>query len=112
MKPISTDLRVRILADSQAGMATAAVAAKYSVSTSFVRKLRQQQRETGSIEPLPHGGGRERMLKDRETEIRALMTKDSDQTLEALKTHLKVACSLKTLWMELRRLGYRLKKSR
>ena len=53
MKPYSTDLRVRVLEDCDAGMPTASVAAKYRVSESWVRRLKQRRRETGSIAPRP-----------------------------------------------------------
>src|SRR3954452_9791232 len=51
MHPYSVDLRRRVLADCDAGVGTRAVAAKYTVSPSWVRKLKQRRRETGSIDP-------------------------------------------------------------
>ena len=48
------DLRVRVMADVDAGVGTLAVAKKYSVSDRFVRELKQLRRETGSLEPR-HG---------------------------------------------------------
>ena len=40
MRPCSMDLRQRVLADRDAGMSTAAVAAKFTVSTAWARPLR------------------------------------------------------------------------
>jgi transposase len=51
MRPYSVDLRERVLGDCDAGAGTKAVAQKYSVSPSWVRKLKHQRRQTGSIAP-------------------------------------------------------------
>jgi transposase len=51
MKPYSMDLRERVLADRDAGLPAAEVAAKYRVSSSWVRRLVQRRRETGSFAP-------------------------------------------------------------
>ena len=53
MKAYSMDLRVRVLADGDAGLPTAAVAAKYTVSESWVRRLKQRRRQTGQVGPTP-----------------------------------------------------------
>ena len=55
MRAYSMDLRVRVLADCDAGMATAAVADKYSVSASWVRRLKQRRAATGETAPRPNG---------------------------------------------------------
>lgn len=51
MTPYSMDLRKRVLNDCDAGVGTKAVAAKYSVSASWVRRLKQRRREDGSLTP-------------------------------------------------------------
>ncbi|MCH7871386.1 MAG: helix-turn-helix domain-containing protein [Planctomycetes bacterium] len=51
MSAQSMDLRLRVLADCDAGLPTKQVAQKYSVSRTWVRWLKQRRRETGSIEP-------------------------------------------------------------
>ena len=59
MKAYSTDLRERVVAACDAGDATREqIAARFSVSVPWIRKLLRQRRETGSIEPKPRGGGR------------------------------------------------------
>jgi len=61
--PLSTDLRRRILEASRS--ATAEVTAqRFSVSVTTVHLLRSLERDTGSVEPRPHGGGRSRSLSD------------------------------------------------
>ena len=51
MRAYSMDLRERVLLDSDAGMKAAEVAAKYRVSGSWVRLLKQRRRETGEVAP-------------------------------------------------------------
>ena len=58
MEAYSLDLRRRVKSDFNAGMKSEDVAEKYEVSSSWVRRLRQRWRETGSIERLPRNAGR------------------------------------------------------
>ena len=51
MRAYSMDLRERVLHDSDAGMPAAAVASKYRVSASWVRRLKHRRRETGEVAP-------------------------------------------------------------
>lgn len=51
MRAYSADLRERVLSDWDGGMGTRAVAAKYTVSESWVRRLEQVRRETGRAAP-------------------------------------------------------------
>src|SRR4051794_13006103 len=55
---ILDDLRERVVAACDEGLDTRAeVAERFSVSESWIRRLLQRQRETGSIAPKPRGGG-------------------------------------------------------
>jgi len=47
MAPYSMDLRTRVLADYDAGVAPKDVAAKFRVSRSWVNRIVQRRRETG-----------------------------------------------------------------
>ena len=59
MKPYSMDLRERVVAACDEGGATRErIAARFSVSVSWIRDLMRRRRETGSIAPRPRGGGR------------------------------------------------------
>lgn len=51
MRAYSPDLRQRILPDCDRGQTTRVVATKYSVSESWVRRLKQRRRLTGEIVP-------------------------------------------------------------
>lgn len=66
-KPLSLDLRRRIVACVEAGHSRRAAAAKFDVSPSFVVELMKRYRETGSFEPARQGrppGGRLAPLQD------------------------------------------------
>jgi transposase len=66
-KPLSLDLRRRIMACVEAGKSRRAAAAKFDVSPSFVVELMRRYRETGSLEPARQGrppGGRLAPLQD------------------------------------------------
>jgi len=58
MKAYSSDLRLRVVLDSDAGMGTKGVAEKYRVSEAWVRNLKRRRRETGSILPTQRTRGR------------------------------------------------------
>src|SRR5262245_50243930 len=47
----SMDLRERVIADADAGLASKELAARYRVSLAWVNALKQRRRETGSIAP-------------------------------------------------------------
>ena len=58
MKAYSNDLRERVAAACAAlGATQTAVAARFCVSVSFVEKLRQRQRASGSVAARPHRSG-------------------------------------------------------
>jgi transposase len=64
MKPYSLDLRQRVLDAWQRGEGSQRqLAARFSVHLTFVRNLLRLYRQSGSLEPRPHGGGR-RALAD------------------------------------------------
>src|SRR4051812_46564484 len=95
MRPYSMDLRERVIAACDEGIDTRAeVAERFSVSQSWVRRLLQRRRETGSIAPKPHGGGQPPAFEGEAAErLRAAVAADDDATLEELATASGVACS-------------------
>jgi Transposase and inactivated derivatives len=117
MKPYSNDLRRRIIERIQENEESQVeIAEHFSVSLSFVEKLWQRFRATGSFEAKPHAGGRERVLKDYEALIRAEVKAQSDITLAGLADKVAVASGkprvgLMTMCDELRRLKLPRKKN-
>ena len=51
MEPYSTEFRAAVLAACDAGEGTQAVALRFDVSQSWVRRIKQQRRETGQMTP-------------------------------------------------------------
>jgi transposase len=114
MKPYSMDLRERVVAacDRREGTREA-IAARFSVSVSWIRDLMRRRRETGLIAPKPHGGGRQATFAGESAErLRAAVAADDDATLEELAEAAGVACAPSTVHGALERLGITRKKSR
>jgi transposase len=105
----SSDLRTRVLADCDHGLATRAVAAKYTVSESWVRRLKQRRRETGETAPRPRPP-RPTTLAPHLGRLRELVAARPDATLAELRSLLGVAVCVATLWAAVRRLGLTVKK--
>jgi transposase len=110
MRAYSMDLRERVWADCQAGMTTPAVAQKYSVSASWVRRLKQRQKATGSIAPRPPSPGRPVTLAPHDARVRELVRADPDATLAELRQRLGLSISLSALSEYLRRIEFSFKK--
>ena len=112
MKAISEDLRKRILETIQRGDGSLRqIARRFLVSVSFITRLLQLHRSTGSLEPRPHGGGNPPILSPEDLQqLRELVQKQPDATLEELRQRLGVSCSLMTISRALRKLGLPRKK--
>src|SRR3954468_608907 len=105
MRPYSTDLRERIATavDRKDG-SLRQIAWRFCVSLSFVVRLLQRRRDADTLEPKPHGGGPAPALGPEEQKRLAdLIREQPDATLEQLKQRGGFTCSLKTLWLALRR---------
>jgi transposase len=110
MRVYSMDLRERVWADCQAGLKTPAVAEKYSVSQSWVRRLKQRQKATGSLAPRPPSPGRPVVLARHDARLRELVRDDPDATLAELRRRLGVEVSIGALCNYLRRIRLSFKK--
>ena len=51
MEPIAVEVRAQVLAACDAGEGTRVVAMRFGVSEAWVRRVKQQRRETGQIAP-------------------------------------------------------------
>src|SRR6516225_4144205 len=112
MTPYSQDLRQRILDTVQRGDGSVRqIARRFLVSASFVTRLLQLHRSTGSLEPRPHGGGNPAALAPEHLErLRELIRQQPDATLEECRQRLGASCSLMTIARALRKLGLPRKK--
>ena len=110
MRAYSSDLRVRVLADCDAGMSTEEAAGKYRVSASWVRRLKQRRRETGSTEPKRQRHGPPPSWAEHSEAIAAAVRERPDDTLEEHLARLGLGLSTSSLWRAMKALGLTVKK--
>ncbi len=110
----SMDLRVRIVQSYLAHEGSQAVLAeRFKVSERWLRKLLRQHCQTGSLEPLPHGGGRQRVIgPDQEPLLLAALAETPDASLDELRERCGVQGSRMCVARALERLDITRKKSR
>lgn len=111
MAAYSMDLRVRVLADADAGLPSQALAEKYSVSRAWVDRLKQRRRETGEVAPRQQTRWRTPILHAQLGELAALIHAQPDITLAELQVALRTPASRPTLCRTIKRLGFRFKKN-
>jgi transposase len=114
--PYSMDFRERVIAACDRGMATSVVARLFLVSPSWVRRLKQRRRETGSIAPrVCPSGPPPRIGPGLHPFIHEHFRKQPGTTLpqlaRALEAHTGQTYGLTTVRRAAHRLRYRLKKS-
>ena len=116
MKAYSLDLRERVAAAcQQPGRTIGAVAAQFSVSVSFVEKLLQRQRTSGSLAPLPLRGGPAPCLDaSSRADLGACLRQQPDATLDELRVWLAAlggpVVSVATMGRAVQALDWRRKK--
>jgi transposase len=105
MRPLSNDLRERIVAAVQCGGHSLRRLAKmFFVDLSTIVRLLQRYRTTGSVQPKPHAGGTQPKLDaNAEARLLALVQEQPDATLAELRDRLGVPCSIMTIWRALQR---------
>jgi transposase len=108
----SQDLRKRVIDTIERGDGSLRqIAQRFLVSLSFVARLLRHYRTTGSLDPKPHGGGRQPALGPARLEqLRALVRKRPDATLEELRQGLGVECSTMAIVRALKKLKITRKK--
>jgi transposase len=113
MKPYSIDLRERVFkAYDRKTVTQKEVAKLFGVSAAFVRDLVRLHRETESIAPRPHGGGRKAIFRGEKAEtLKGFVKEQPDATLAELLSRSKAKGSVMAVWRALEKMGGRLKKS-
>jgi len=84
----SEDLRIRVVRDVEAGASRRSAALKYAVSTSFVIKLMQRWRASGTIVPRGTGGRKVHALAGYGELVDRLLAQKKDMTLEEMRAGL------------------------
>jgi transposase len=90
MKAYSIDLRERVLNDLDDGMSSSAVARKYSVSSAWVRRLKQRRDATGEVAPRPQRHGRLPVWVAQAEAIREAVRQAPDATLDEYRQRFKL----------------------
>ncbi len=112
MRTLSLDLRQRIVDSYDQDEGTRAeIAHRFRVSLGMVKKLLQQRRRTGNIAARHHLAGRKPMIvATHRSQMRALLTKKNDLTLQELRQALGLQCSLQAIHVVLGKMGLTYKK--
>jgi transposase len=113
-RPLSNDLRERVVSAVLSGESCRAVALRFGVAVSSVVKWSQRYRATGSVSPGKIGGHRKPLLDPHRTFILERIKQTPHLTLYALRDELAtrgVRVSHNAVWLFLRREGLRFKKN-
>jgi transposase len=106
----SMDLRVRVMADVDAGMKTTEAAKRYRVSTDWIRKLKRLRCETGSFAPRQQRVNHATKLDGDLPRLEQLVKERPDATLKELRAALSCEASTSCIWRALHRLKITFKK--
>lgn len=113
-RPLSNDLRERVVAAVASGESCRSAAARFGVSVSSAIKWSRRYRLTGSVAPGQMGGHRRSVLDPHRAFILERISQTPHLTLHRLKDELVgrgVKVSHNGVWLFLRREGLSFKKS-
>ena len=85
MRPLSQDLRLRIIAARERGQGTGEVCQRFGVSRKSVERFWKQHCLTGSCQPKKIGGYRRSRLEPRDRTRRRWLAAQADLTLRELQ---------------------------
>lgn len=115
MRPLSQDLRQRIIAARERGEGTGEVCKHLGVSRKSVERFWNEHRRTGQCLPKKIGGYRSSRLAPHDRRIGRWIQAQPDLSLAQLQQRcldqLDVSISITALWHRLRRLGLSYKKN-
>ena len=114
VRPLSNDLRERVVAAVLAGESCRSASARFGVAVSSVVKWAQRHRQTGSVAPAKMGGRRKRALEPHRAFIVERINQTPHLKLHGLKAALAargVCVSHNAVWLFLRHEGLRFKKN-
>lgn len=115
MRPLSEDLRQRIIEARSKGAGTGEVCQRFRVSRKSVERFWNQHRQSGHCRPKQMGGYKKSRLKPHEKKLKRWIAQQPDLTLVELQqrcqTQLDVRIGLTALWHRLDRLGLSYKKN-
>jgi transposase len=113
-RPLSNDLRERVVSAVSGGLSRRRAAAQFDVSVSSAIRWTRLSQRTGEVKPKPQGGDtRSARIEAHAALIFSLLEARRDMTLEELRAGLAergVAVAVSTLWRFFERHGITLKK--
>lgn len=109
MDPYSKEFRREVLAACDARQGTKSVALQFKVSESWVRRIKQERRETGKTAPCTTRNRTPEWARYSE-QMQQLISERPDMTLQELKEALGTDLSRSTLCIALQKLKLTLKK--
>jgi transposase len=114
-KPLSDDLRERLVAAVEGGQSRRAAAERFGIAPSTAVKWMNRWRLEGHVKPRPMGGDRHSHRIEAYAEvILALIDEKPDATLAEIAAHLDEACGVQfsetAIWRLLKRHGLTFKK--
>lgn len=115
MRPLSQDLRHRIIAARERGEGPGEVCRRFGVSRKSVERFWKQHRLTGECQPKQIGGYRRSRLEKHDRTLHRWIAAQADLTLSELQKRcleeLKVSIGITALWHRLEQLGLSYKKN-
>ena len=108
---LTSDLRMRVMVDVDAGLSAEKAGKKYSVSARTIYHWKALRRETGAMQPRAGKTGPKPKLAEHRERILAAVRDNSAITLNDLRETLQLPVCVTTLWLALRTWGLVLKKS-
>lgn len=112
MRAIPIPIRKRIVQLYERGKSTREIAQFSGFCVAAVRRVRQQFRQRGTLQPQTHLCGRKTLLtEERKQRLQQLLSEQSDATLAELGARLDRRFRTSTIDLWLRRLGWKFKKN-
>ncbi len=112
MRAIPIPMRKRILQLYEKGKSTREISEFLGFCVAAVRRVRQQFRQRGTLEPQTHLCGRKTLLtEERKERLRRLLSQQPDATLAELGARMDRPFRTSTMDLWLRQLGWRYKKT-
>src|SRR5260370_4684013 len=112
MTPIPVPVRRRILQLYERGKSSREIAQFFGFCVAAVRRVRQQFRQRGTLQPRTHLSGRRTLLtKERKQRLQQLLSDRPDVTLAELGARMDRPFRTSTLDLCLRQLGWRSQKN-
>lgn len=115
MRPLSEDLRRRIIEAKEAGAGTGEVSQRFGVSRKSVARFWKQYSVSGHLRPKPIGGYRRSRLAKHEGVLQRWIAQKADMTLVEMQARCLeqwgIRIGINALWHRLDHLGLSYKKN-